>query len=108
LLLAPRRSGPFFHQGQICFTTRRIIIQRGIYEEFLSKFVARANTLPGRPSLGPKTIIGPIVTHDTINLVETRVKEALARGRERLLSGLHRSEEIDLQKGRKCDWARPI
>jgi len=95
LLLAPRRSGPFYHQGQICLNTRRIIIQRGIYEEFLSKFVARANTLPGRPSLGPKTIIGPIITPDTIKLVETRVKETLARGREPFLSGC---EEISLQK----------
>src|SRR5207249_10904898 len=33
--------GSFFHQGQICLNTRRIIIQRKIYEEFLGKLVAR-------------------------------------------------------------------
>jgi acyl-CoA reductase-like NAD-dependent aldehyde dehydrogenase len=36
--------GSFFHQGQICLNTRRIIIQRKIYEEFLTKFVARTNS----------------------------------------------------------------
>src|SRR6266542_3700114 len=49
--------GSFFHQGQICLNTRRIIIQRKIYEEFLSKFVARTNTLPAGDPLNPKTII---------------------------------------------------
>jgi acyl-CoA reductase-like NAD-dependent aldehyde dehydrogenase len=29
--------GSFFHQGQICLNTRRIIIQRNIYDEFLKK-----------------------------------------------------------------------
>ncbi len=45
--------GSFFHQGQICSNTRKIIIQRGIYEEFLEKFIARTKTLqcgdPGNP-----------------------------------------------------------
>src|SRR5580693_642693 len=31
--------GSFFHQGQICLNTRRIIVQRKIYEEFLGRFV---------------------------------------------------------------------
>jgi acyl-CoA reductase-like NAD-dependent aldehyde dehydrogenase len=72
--------GSFFHQGQICLNTRRIIIQRKIYEEFLGKFVARTNTLPVGDPLNPKTVIGPIITRDAIRLIETRVKEALARG----------------------------
>jgi acyl-CoA reductase-like NAD-dependent aldehyde dehydrogenase len=28
--------GSFFHQGQICLNTRKIIVQRGIYEEFVA------------------------------------------------------------------------
>src|SRR5712671_3393147 len=54
--------GSFFHQGQICLNTRKIIIQRGIYEEFLEKFVARVKTLPSGDPLDPHTIIGPLVT----------------------------------------------
>jgi acyl-CoA reductase-like NAD-dependent aldehyde dehydrogenase len=36
--------GSFFHQGQICLNTRRIIVQRKIAGEFLEKFVARTQT----------------------------------------------------------------
>src|SRR6202023_864266 len=70
----------FFHQGQICLNTRRIIIQRKIYAEFLGKFVARTNTLPAGDPLNPKTIIGPIITRDAVKLIDDRVKEALTRG----------------------------
>src|SRR5580698_3360334 len=38
--------GSFFHQGQICLNTRRIIIQRKIASEFLEKFTARTQALP--------------------------------------------------------------
>ena len=72
--------GSFFHQGQICLNTRRIIIQRRIYEEFLRKFVARTNSLPAGDPLNPETIIGPIITGDAVRLIDERVKQAVARG----------------------------
>jgi len=72
--------GSFFHQGQICMNTRRIIIQRKIHEEFLGKFVARTNRLPAGDPLDPNTIIGPLITRDAVKLIDARVKEAVARG----------------------------
>jgi acyl-CoA reductase-like NAD-dependent aldehyde dehydrogenase len=72
--------GSFFHQGQICLNTRRIIIQRKIYDEFLTKFVARTNSLPAGDPLNPKTIIGPIITRDAVKMIDDRVKAAVASG----------------------------
>jgi acyl-CoA reductase-like NAD-dependent aldehyde dehydrogenase len=72
--------GSFFHQGQICLNTRRIIIQRKIYEEFLDKFVARTNALPAGDPLDPKTIIGPIITRAAVKMIDDRVKEAVGKG----------------------------
>ena len=72
--------GAFFHQGQICLNTRKIIIQRSIYDEFLEKFVARTKTLPSGDPLDPTTIIGPLVTRAAVDLVDGRVKEAVAKG----------------------------
>src|SRR6266481_4115512 len=72
--------GSFFHQGQICLNTRRIIVQRKIYEEFLGKFVARTRTLPAGDPLDPKTIIGPIITRDAVKLIDDRVQKAVTRG----------------------------
>jgi acyl-CoA reductase-like NAD-dependent aldehyde dehydrogenase len=72
--------GSFFHQGQICLNTRRIIIQRRIAEEFIAKFAGRTKALPCGDPLDPKTIIGPLVTPAAVKLVDDRVKEALAKG----------------------------
>jgi acyl-CoA reductase-like NAD-dependent aldehyde dehydrogenase len=72
--------GSFFHQGQICINTRRIIVQRKIANEFLEKFVARTKTLPSGDPLDPKTVIGPLVTPAAVKLVDDRVKEAVAKG----------------------------
>jgi acyl-CoA reductase-like NAD-dependent aldehyde dehydrogenase len=72
--------GSFFHQGQICLNTRKIIIQRSIYDEFVDKFVARTRTLPSGDPLDPRTIIGPLVTQAAVDLVHERVHEAVAKG----------------------------
>ena len=72
--------GSFFHQGQICLNTRKIIIQRGVYEEFLEKFIARTKTLPSGDPQDPTTIIGPLVTAQAVATVHERVQEAVSKG----------------------------
>ena len=60
--------GAFFHQGQICMNTRKIIIHRSLYEEFLDKFIARTRTLPSGDPQDPKTIVGPLITPAAVAL----------------------------------------
>jgi acyl-CoA reductase-like NAD-dependent aldehyde dehydrogenase len=81
--------GSFFHQGQICLNTRKIIIQRGIYDEFLEKFVARTKTLPSGDPLDPKTIIGPLVHQGAVDLMDDRVNEAVKLGATLHTGGTH-------------------
>jgi acyl-CoA reductase-like NAD-dependent aldehyde dehydrogenase len=80
--------GSFFHQGQICLNTRRIIVQRKIAGEFLEKFVARTKTLPSGDPRDAKTIIGPLITPAAVKLVDERVKEAVAKGAKLLAGGV--------------------
>jgi acyl-CoA reductase-like NAD-dependent aldehyde dehydrogenase len=72
--------GSFFHQGQICLNTRRIIVQRKIAAEFLEKFAARTKTLRSGDPQDHKTVIGPLITPAAVKLCDDRVKEALAKG----------------------------
>ncbi len=72
--------GSFFHQGQICLNTRRIIVQRKIADEFLEKFVARTKTLRSGDPLDHATIIGPLITPAAVKLVDDRVNEAVGKG----------------------------
>jgi acyl-CoA reductase-like NAD-dependent aldehyde dehydrogenase len=72
--------GSFFHQGQICLNTRRIIVQRKIADEFLKKFVARTKTLQSGDPQDHKTVIGPLITPAAVKLCDDRVKEAVGKG----------------------------
>lgn len=72
--------GSFFHQGQICMNTRKVIIQRSIYKVFLEKFVARTKTLRSGDPQDPQTIIGPLITADASATVHQRVQDAVAKG----------------------------
>ncbi len=72
--------GSFFHQGQICLNTRKIIIHRSIYDEFVEKFAARAKTLKMGDPLDPSTIIGPLITQNAVDLVHERIKDAVDKG----------------------------
>jgi acyl-CoA reductase-like NAD-dependent aldehyde dehydrogenase len=81
--------GSFFHQGQICLNTRKIIIQRGIYDEFLEKLVTRTKTLPSGDPLDPSTIIGPLVHQGAVDLMDERVKEAVDLGATLQTGGTH-------------------
>jgi acyl-CoA reductase-like NAD-dependent aldehyde dehydrogenase len=72
--------GSFFHQGQICLNTRKIIIHRSIYDEFLEKFVARTQTLPSGDPLDPSTIIGPMITKAAVDLMHERIDDATRKG----------------------------
>jgi acyl-CoA reductase-like NAD-dependent aldehyde dehydrogenase len=69
--------GSFFHQGQSCLNTRRIIVQRKIAGEFL---VARTKTLRSGDPHDHRTIIGPLITPAAVKLVDDRVKEAVTKG----------------------------
>ncbi|QGZ93730.1 aldehyde dehydrogenase family protein [Terricaulis silvestris] len=84
--------GSFFHQGQICLNTRRIIVQRKIADEFLTKFVARTKTLPSGDPQNPKTIIGPLITPAAVKMVDDRVKEAVAKGAKLLTGGTYEGQ----------------
>jgi acyl-CoA reductase-like NAD-dependent aldehyde dehydrogenase len=79
----------FFHQGQICLNTRKVIIQRGSYDEFLEKFVERTKTLPSGDPLDPATIIGPLVTQAAVDLMDERIQEAVSLGATLRTGGTH-------------------
>ena len=72
--------GSFFHQGQICLNTRRIIVQRKVADEFIEKFATKTKTLPSGDPQDHKTIIGPLITPAAVKLCDDRVKEAIAKG----------------------------
>ncbi|XP_010290904.1 PREDICTED: aldehyde dehydrogenase family 8 member A1 isoform X2 [Phaethon lepturus] len=76
----------FANQGEICLCTSRIFVQRGIYSEFLKRFVAEAKKWKvGNPS-DPTVNVGALISKEHLEKVRSYVKKAQAEG-ARVLCG---------------------
>ncbi len=78
--------GAFLHQGQICMSARRIIVERPIAEEFIERLAAKTNTLKAGDPKEHDTIIGPLINEQALATVKGRVDDAVAKG-ARILAG---------------------
>ncbi len=78
--------GAFFHQGQICMSTDRIIVAASIAEAFSARLAEKARSLVvGDPS-DPTTDIGPLISDEQVRRVDSHVRDAVAKG-ARILAG---------------------
>ncbi|MFF7860112.1 MULTISPECIES: benzaldehyde dehydrogenase [unclassified Pseudomonas] len=61
LAIANATWGVYLHQGQICMSTGRVLVQRGIYDAFVERLVAKARSLTvGDPASG-QVHLGPLI-----------------------------------------------
>lgn len=76
-----------FHSGQICTAPTRLLLQRGIYDEVVSKLAAMAPHLKVGDPLERDTVIGPVITGAHRDRVEGHVRSALDAGATALTGG---------------------
>src|SRR5947208_7120096 len=75
------------NSGQTCISANRILVQDGIYDEFVSRLVDAASQLRVGSGLEPETKVGPLIEQSAIDKVQRHVGDALERGGELLLGG---------------------
>jgi aldehyde dehydrogenase (NAD+) len=74
--------GRFLHQGQICMSTNRIIVDAKLHDELVEKFVAHVKGLKcGDPS-DPEVAIGPIINKKQLAGHIAHIQGARAAGAE--------------------------
>lgn len=79
--------GTFLHQGQICMSVRRIIVERPVAKEFTDKLVAKTKSLKVGSPTEPDTVIGPLINKQALEQVKARVDEAVKHGAKVLTGG---------------------
>ncbi len=70
----------FFHQGQICMNARKVLVEREIHDEFVTRLEAKVRTLKSGDPAVPGTLIGPLINDRALHAVDERVREAVAQG----------------------------
>jgi acyl-CoA reductase-like NAD-dependent aldehyde dehydrogenase len=85
--VAAANFGAFMHQGQICMSTERIVIDRAVADEFAQKLAERACSLKVGDPREPDTQIGPLVNEAALSRVTEHVEDAVAKGAKLVTGG---------------------
>src|SRR4029079_18738919 len=79
--------GAYLHQGQICMSARKLIVERPIADEFASRLAEKARGLKAGNPREQDTVIGPLINESALTTVRGRVEDAVAKGAKVLAGG---------------------
>jgi acyl-CoA reductase-like NAD-dependent aldehyde dehydrogenase len=79
--------GAFLHQGQICMSARRLLVDRRVADVFVGRLADKTAGLKVGDPAEPDTIIGPLINQRALDTVAGRVEEAVAKGAKVLAGG---------------------
>jgi aldehyde dehydrogenase (NAD+) len=90
--------GAFGTTGQRCTATSRIIVQRGVHDEFVRRLAERAGALALGDGRKPGTDVGPLINEAALEKVTSYMDVGCAQGAELVLGG-HRAQGGALDQG---------
>src|SRR5690606_2475525 len=79
--------GRFLHQGQICMSSNRIIVDASRYDEFVDRFVERVRGLRYGDPKDPQTVIGPVINAKQLASHLAHIEGARSAGARQLVGG---------------------
>lgn len=79
--------GRFIHQGQICMSTNRIIVDDSIYDRFVEAYTEAARGVKFGDPNEPDTLVGPLCNDSQVRNVLNSIEQARAAGFREQLSG---------------------
>ena len=87
--------GAFFHQGQICMSTERVIVDEAVADAFLERFLARAQAIRAKDPRDPDCVLGAMITEAAAQRVKSLIDDAVAKGAKLLCGGRQEGVFID-------------
>jgi aldehyde dehydrogenase (NAD+) len=78
----------FMHQGQICMTGSRVIVESGIYAEFCTALAKKVASIKyGANPREPGLIVGPLIRTTQAPFIKEQLDQAVAQGARVLVGG---------------------
>ncbi|MEU4377223.1 aldehyde dehydrogenase [Pseudonocardia alni] len=91
-------KGVFAGNGQVCLAGTRLLVQRGILDDFLARFVEKAKALPVGEPKQPGMFMGPLIEGPHLDKVHGYVELAQTEG-GKVVTGGERLTDGDLGQG---------
>lgn len=73
-------ASKYRNAGQTCISANRILVQDGVYDAFVEKFVAAASRLQVGDGFAQGTIIGPMIDEAAVARTREHIEDAVAKG----------------------------
>ncbi len=81
--------GAFYHQGQICMCTSRIIVETDIYDDFCEALVSVVKAIKVGDPKDPEVFVGPLIREEQCLVLDRQIKDAVSKGARLLTGGTH-------------------
>lgn len=88
LAIAGVMVSKFRNGGQTCVCANRILVQRGIYDQFAARLVAETKKLQVGDGFAAGTQIGPLINKAAVEKVNRHIDDALNQGARVLTGGI--------------------
>jgi succinate-semialdehyde dehydrogenase / glutarate-semialdehyde dehydrogenase len=75
------------NSGQTCISANRLLVQDGIYDDFMARFTDRVRGLKVGGGFTPGVNVGPLIDAQAVAKVERHVADAVDRGADVLVGG---------------------
>lgn len=72
--------GAWFHQGQICMASNRVLVHEAIAQEFKQRLVDKAQRLPVGDGASGRVALGPLMDQRQLERFDSVVKDTVAAG----------------------------
>jgi len=79
--------GRFLHQGQICMSANRAIVDAKIFDQFVEQLITHIGTLAYGDPNNIDTVIGPLINKAQVQQVLAKIEKAKAQGATLLAGG---------------------
>ena len=79
--------GRLHNSGQVCMSSKRLLVQRPIIEEFTRRIIKRVKKVKVGDPFEPDTDMGPLINEKAAITVEKQVQETLSQGAKCVYGG---------------------
>jgi acyl-CoA reductase-like NAD-dependent aldehyde dehydrogenase len=86
--------GGYYHAGQVCVSVQRVFVHEYLYDDFAEKFSRAVRILRAGNPFDDATVVGPMITPESVARVKKKVQTALDAGAELLAGGYEHTPTV--------------
>ena len=95
--------GKFLHQGQICMSVNRIVVDARVHEDFVGRFTDRVRRLKVGNPRDDDTVIGPVINEPQLKKLLEHIEKGRAEGTRQVVGGGSAGAGPAAPRLRRCD-----